>query len=98
ADHRELSGGLEHEPRPAGAEFLLGDFREAIAELFEGPEGRRELVVERPAGITAAVRPHAVPEEIVVPDLGRVVEDGPLRGADDLDEILLREGRAPDRL
>src|SRR5258708_7322104 len=60
-----------------------------VGERFEAAEASRDAIGELARGPPAAARPHALPIEAVVPDLGGVVEDLPLlgiagRGEDDL--------------
>src|SRR3990170_1644218 len=54
------------EPRPAGAEALDAGVVDGCLELVEAPERRSDRVAERTGRLSAAARPHDLPEERVI--------------------------------
>jgi hypothetical protein len=93
-DDLELAG-VADEPRPARAEAADGGVDEVFLELVVRAEVARDRLRQLARGRAAALGLHAVPEKGVVPDLGGVIEDGPLaRAHDDLFEALVCFGLA----
>src|SRR6185437_6107077 len=83
---------------PAAAELRDRGLLELLLELVEAAEGLVDALGEIAGGLAAAARLHAIPEEGVIPHLGRVVEDAGLAvvlggRADDLLERLARHRR-----
>ncbi|GBE60176.1 family 43 glycoside hydrolase, putative [Babesia ovata] len=65
---------LEHEPSPTGTEVAGKEVGEVLFEGGEGAELLLNLLADGSGGLAAAVRPHGVPVERVVPYLCGVVE------------------------
>src|SRR6185437_4598626 len=63
---------------PAAAELRDRGLLELLLELVEAAEGLVDALGEIAGGLAAAARLHAIPEEGVIPHLGRVVEDAGL--------------------
>src|SRR5208282_1396031 len=76
----ELLVGVLDEPGPTAAELGHRGGGEFLAELRVVTKGVLDMVGDRAGRRPAAVRPHAVPVEGVVPILRRVVEDGDAGG------------------
>src|SRR5438046_6141964 len=68
------------EPGPTAAELSHGDIREFLAEFCVITKGALDMVGNQAGRCPAAVWPHAVPVEGVVPILRGVVEDGDAGG------------------
>src|SRR4029453_4675216 len=87
-----------HEPRPARSEFADRGLGEAGAELDVRPERLLDPGRELAGRLAPAVRLHAQPVEVVVPDLRGVVEHLAARRADQVLEALVRLGLAAHEL
>src|SRR5439155_21297297 len=83
------------EPGPTAAELSHGDIREFLAEFCVSTKGALDMVGNQAGRCPAAVWPHAVPVEGVVPILRGVVEDGDAGGIGGrcLDDVLERFAR-----
>src|SRR6478735_6406479 len=81
--HLELAAVVD-QPSPAGAELGDAGLRDLGAELVVGAEVCGDAIGDRTGGGAAAVRGEAVPEEGVVPDLRRVVEQRAVGLEDDV--------------
>src|SRR6185312_3302799 len=73
-DDLELAARTLHQPGPAAAELADGRLLEGLVEFLDAAEARLDRVGDL-AGGRAALRGHALPVEVVVPDLTGVVED-----------------------
>src|SRR6185437_9951456 len=90
------AAAVTYQPRPAAAELGRRCLLELLLELVEPAEALLDRLLHLARRLPAAARPHAVPEEGVVPHLRRVVEDpglGVVLGgsADDLFQRLTGE-------
>ncbi len=67
---------IEHEPDPAATELSQSGIAKLVPEAVEVAILILDHVFQLALRRAAAVRTHALPQEPVVPGLGRVVEDG----------------------
>src|SRR5690606_8199235 len=72
----QLAAAIDDQPGPAGAEAAGGLLLEPLLELLEAAEGAVDRLAQLAAGLTAAVRAHDLPEEVVVDVPAAVVADG----------------------
>src|SRR5688572_613539 len=98
AEDFERSVRAAHKPGPSRAEPAFSGLGEFLLELAEGAEGRGDRAGELAGGLAPTRRRKAVPVEVVVPDLGGVVEYGAVRALDDLLERRALERAALDEL
>ena len=89
---------LLDQPGPAGTELGETGVGDLGLELIERAEVGVDAIGEHTGGGATAVGRQAVPEEGVVPDLGRVVEQAGLGAHDDLLERLRGVVGAVDQL
>jgi hypothetical protein len=61
---------IEHQPRPAAAELVARGTDELLAEDPLASEGGLDCRGNRSSGFAASARPHALPQECVIPRLG----------------------------
>src|SRR5690606_22302110 len=77
-----------HQPGPARAKVANSRVVELLLERFKGTECLVDGFSDCTSGLTAAIGAQAVPEESVVPDLGRVVENRALRAVAEVSQGL----------
>jgi hypothetical protein len=74
--HNQLAGlGIPRQPSPAGAECRVSSSFKLLFEFIIGAEILLDLFRDRAGSLATALWLHALPVEVVIPRLRRVVEE-----------------------